>query len=143
MARTINCLSSRYTLHQSAELTEMKIKAKTEQAKRNQLSPFTLLKGSTMKGGKDPRVPMSARKGEHRALELHYQKKKEQTESSSWKFSLRRFMSSSVQKPSEVLLELWTCVRRSLFPPSSLVWAHWAGARTFLCLALIYLFDEK
>lgn len=29
-----------------------------------------------MKGGKDPRVPMSARKGEHRALELHYQKKK-------------------------------------------------------------------
>lgn len=33
--------------------------------------------------------------------------------------------------------------RRSLFPPSSPAWARWAGARTFWCLSLIYLFDEK
>lgn len=72
-----------------------------------------------MKGGKDPRVPTSFTKGEHGALEVHYQKKKEQTASSSQKFSLRRFMSSSVQKPSEEPLELQSCVRRSLFPPSS------------------------
>lgn len=64
----------------------------------------------------------------HSALEVHYQRK-EQTASSSRKFSFRRFMSSSVQKPSEEPLEPWSCVTRNLFPPSSPAWAHGAGAR--------------
>lgn len=80
--------------------------------------------------------------GEHGTLEWHY-RRKEQTAGSSRKFSFRRFMSRGVQKPSEEPLELQICVRRSLFPPSSPAWACWAGARTFWCLALIYLFDEK
>lgn len=116
-------------------LNEVKMEAKAEQRKRNQCSPLALLSGSAVKGGKDPGDPgvsRSAWKGgrEHGTLDVNYYRK-EQTASSSRKFSSRRFMSSGVQKHSEEPLELWSCVRRSLFPPSSPAWAHWAGARIF------------
>lgn len=129
IACTIEYPSSRCAIYQSTGLNEMKVEAKTEQTKRNWHSPFALLKSSAVKGGKDPRS--TCEEGRERGtLEVNYQRK-EQTASSSRKFSFRRFMSSSVQKPSEEPLELWSCVRRSLFPPSSAAWARWAGARTF------------
>lgn len=117
------------------------MEAKAEQNKRNQHWPFALLKPLQWKV---EMTPSSTQGGDrhHGTLEVH-KRRKEQTASSSRKFSFRRFMSRGVQKPSEEPLELQSCVRRSLFPPFSPAWAHWAGARTFWCLALIYLFDEK
>lgn len=140
-AHTIEYPSSRCLIYQSTGLNEVTMEAEAEQNKRNQHWPFALLKSLQWKVGM---TPWSTGGGDryHGTLEVHYQRK-EQTASSSRKFSFRRFMSSGVQKPSEEPLELKSGVRRSLFPPSSPAWARWAGARTFWCLALIYLFDEK